>query len=88
MYLCIFILRICARRRHSLNEAFLVKIANIIIVISCLYVAWIPLVSVFCSSGAVSGIRDKQMTLAVASERSIFSKNHDCNSYIEFSVSR
>ena len=27
MYLCIFILRICARRRHSLNEAFLVKIA-------------------------------------------------------------
>ena len=33
MYLCIFILRICARRRRSLNEAFLVKIANIIIVI-------------------------------------------------------
>ena len=31
MYLCIFILRICARRRRSLNEAFLVKIANIII---------------------------------------------------------
>ena len=27
---------------------------------------WIPLVSVFCSSGAVSGIRGKQMTLAVA----------------------
>ena len=25
MYLCIFILRICARRRRSLNEAFLVK---------------------------------------------------------------
>ena len=24
MYLCIFILRICARRRRSLNEAFLV----------------------------------------------------------------
>ena len=37
--------------------------------------AWIPLVSVFCSSGAVSGIRGKQMTLAVASELSIFSKN-------------
>ena len=36
--------------------------------------AWIPLVSVFCSSGAVSGIRGKQMTPAVASERSIFSK--------------
>ena len=30
--------------------------------------AWIPLVSVFCSSGAVSGIRGKQMTPAVASE--------------------
>ena len=29
MYLRIFILRICARRRRSLNEAFLVKIANI-----------------------------------------------------------
>ena len=28
------------------------------------------------------------MTPDVASERSIFSKNHDCNSYIEFSVSR
>ena len=28
MYLYIFILRICARRRRSLNEAFLVKIAN------------------------------------------------------------
>ena len=39
--------------------------------------AWIPLVSVFCSSGAVSGIRGKQMTPAVASERSIFSENHD-----------
>ena len=38
--------------------------------------AWIPLVSVFCSSGAVSGIRGKQMTSAVASERSIFRKNH------------
>ena len=45
--------------------------------------AWIPLVSVFCSSGAVSGIRGKQMTPAVASERSIFSKNHDYNSYIK-----
>ena len=36
---------------------------------------WIPLLSVFCSSGAVSGIRGKQMTPAVASELSIFSKN-------------
>ena len=45
--------------------------------------AWIPLVSVFCSSGAASGIRGKQMTSDVASERSIFSKNHDYNSYIK-----
>ena len=44
--------------------------------------AWIPLVSVFCSSGAVGGIRGKQMTPAVASERSIFSKNHDYNTYM------
>ena len=29
--------------------------------------AWIPLVSVFCSSGAVSGIRGKQMMHAVYS---------------------
>ena len=40
--------------------------------------AWIPLVSVFCSSGAV-----RQMTPAVASERSIFSENHDYNTYIK-----
>ena len=45
--------------------------------------ARIPLVSVFCSSGAVSGIQGKQMTPTVASERSIFSKNHDSNSYIK-----
>ena len=45
--------------------------------------AWILLVSVFCSSGAVSGIRGKQMSSAVASERSIFSKNHNYNSYIK-----
>ena len=44
------------------------------------------MVFVFCSSGAVSGIRGKQTTPAVASEQSIFSKNHDFNSYIEFSV--
>ena len=36
---------------------------------------WIPLISVFCSSRAVSGIRGKQVTPAVASELSIFSKN-------------
>ena len=45
--------------------------------------AWIPLVSVFCSSGAVSGICGKQMTPAVASERSIFSKNRNYNTYIK-----
>ena len=73
MYVRIFILRICARRRHCLNEAFLVKITNV----------GIPLVSVFYSSGAVNDIRDKQMMPAVASERSIFSKNHDYNSYIK-----
>ena len=36
--------------------------------------AWISLVSIFCSSGAVSGIRGKQITPAVA---------HDYNSYIK-----
>ena len=40
---------------------------------------WIP----FCSAGTVSGIRGKQMTPAVASERSIFSENHDYNTYIK-----
>ena len=32
-----------------------------------------------CGSGPVSGIRGKQMMPAVASERSVFSKNHDYN---------
>ena len=45
--------------------------------------AWIPLVSIFCSSGVVSGIRDKQMTPAVASEQSIFSENLYYNTYIK-----
>ena len=45
--------------------------------------AWIPLVSVFRSSGAISGIWGKQMTPAVTSERSIFSRNHDYNTYIK-----
>ena len=45
--------------------------------------AWVPLVSVFYSSGAVSGIRGKQMMPAVASKRSIFSKDHDSNTYIK-----
>ena len=34
-------------------------------------------------SGAVSGIRGKQTTPAVASERSIFSETHDYNTYIK-----
>ena len=63
MYVCIFILRICARRRRCLRGF-----------------RWYPYF--VYSSGAVSGIRSKQITLAVASERSIFSKNHDYNSYI------
>ena len=41
---------------------------------------WYPY---FCSSGAVSGIPGKQITPAVASERSIFSENHDYNTYIK-----
>ena len=64
MYVHIFILRICARRRRCLRGF-----------------RWY---SYFVySSGAVSGIWDKQMTPAVASERSIFSKNHDYNTYIK-----
>ena len=43
--------------------------------------AWISLVSVFCSSGAISSIRGKQITPAITSKRSIFSKNHDYNTY-------
>ena len=46
---------------------------------------WYPY---FVAQEQLVAIRGKQMTPAVASERSIFSKNHDCNSYIEFSVSR
>ena len=71
MYVCILILSICARRRRSLNEAFLVSriYSNFMPTLRGFrWYAWIPLVSVFCSSGAVSGIRGKQMTLAVASE--------------------
>ena len=43
--------------------------------------ALVPLVSLFCSSGAANGILGKQMTPTIASERSIFSKIHDYNSY-------
>ena len=75
------------RTKKALSERRVFSSNREYIEISCPR-AWIPLVSVFCSSGAVSGIRGKQMTPAVASERSIFSKNHNCNSYIEFSVSR
>ena len=41
-----------------------------------------------CPGGQFFGGTSGPATPAVASERSIFSKNHDCNSYIEFSVSR
>ena len=64
MYVHIFILRICARRRRCLRGF-----------------RWYPYF--VYSSGAVSGIRGKQMTPAVASERSIFSENHDYNTYIK-----
>ena len=43
-----------------LNESFLVKTAKSNVMPT--YVAWIPLVSIFCGSGVVSGIRGKQMT--------------------------
>ena len=41
------------------NEAFLVKIADSNVM--PMHVAWIPLVSVFCGSGVISGIRGKQI---------------------------
>ena len=64
MYVHIFILRICARRRRCLRRF-----------------RWYPYF--VYSSGAVSGIRGKQMTPAIASERRIFSENHDYNTYIK-----
>ena len=64
MFVHIFILRICARRRR------------------CLYGFHWYLYLVY-SSGAVSGSQGKQMTPAVASERNIFSENHDYNTYIK-----
>ena len=66
-----------------LNEAFLVKIANNNNYHA--HVAWIPLVSVFWGSGVVSGIRGKQND-SVASERSIFSENHDYNFFFRVAV--
>ena len=95
-----------AREHNNTMEKFILNFTHFFMSLSTGYVrthiyienlrtkkalsAWILLVSVFCISGAVSGIRGKQMTPAVASERSIFSKNHDYNtySYKEFSVSR
>ena len=88
-----------AREHNNTMEKFILNFTNFFMSLSTGYVrthiyienmrtkkalsAWIPLVSVFCSSGAVSGIRGKQITPAVASERSIFSKNHDYNTYIK-----
>ena len=81
MYVRIFILRICARRRRCLNEAFLVKIANNNFMPSLRGFRWY--LYFVAQEQLVSGIRGKQMTPAVASERSIFSKNPDYNSYIK-----
>ena len=58
------------------ERSVLVKIANSNFVPTWRRFRWYP---VFCGSGTVSGIRGKQMTPAVASERSVFSKNHDYN---------
>ena len=82
-----------AREHNNTMEKFILNFTHLFLSLSTGYVrthiyienmrtkkalsAWIPSVSVFCSSGAVSGIRRKQMTPAIASERSIFSKNHD-----------
>ena len=87
-----------AREHNNTMEKFILNFTHLFMSTSTSYVrthiyiedmctkkalsTWILLVSVFCSSGAVSGIRGKQMTPAVASERSIFSKNYDYNSYI------
>ena len=64
MYVRIFILRICARRRRCLRGF-----------------RWYPYF--VAQERLVAGIRGKQMTPAVASERSIFSKNRDYNTYIK-----
>ena len=82
-----------AREHNNTVEKFILNFKHLFHAMSTGYVrthiyieealsAWIPLVSVFCSSGAVSGILGKQMTPAVASELSIFIKNHDYNTYI------
>ena len=51
------------------ERSVLVKIANINFVPTLRGFHWYPF---FCGSGTVSGIRGKQITLAVASERSVF----------------
>ena len=58
------------------ERSVLVKIANSNFMPMLRGFHWYPF---FCGSGTVSGIRGKQMTPAVASERSVFSKNHDYN---------
>ena len=58
------------------EQSVLVKIANSNFVPTLRGFRWYPF---FCGSGTVSGIRGKQMTPAVASERSVFIKNHDYN---------
>ena len=60
------------------EKSVLLKIANSNFVPMLRGFRWYPF---FCGSGTVSGIRGKQMTpaCAVASERSVFSKNHVCN---------
>ena len=58
------------------EQSILVKISDSNFVPMLRGFRWYPF---FCGSGAVSGIRGKQITLAVASERSVFSKNYDYN---------
>ena len=58
------------------ERSVLVKIANSNFVPMLRGFRWYPF---FCGSGTVSGIRGKQMMPAVASERGVFSKNHDYN---------
>ena len=58
------------------ERSILVKIANSNFVLTLRGFRWYPFL---CGSGTVSGIRGKQMTSAVASKRSVFSKNHDYN---------
>ena len=88
MYVRIYIYIEDMRTKNVLSErTVLVKIANSNFMPTLHGFRWYPY---FVAQEQLVAFRGKQMTLAVASERSIFSKNHDCNSYvyIEFSVSR